>query len=180
MLLTDRPRGFGMRDHDEGPDTLQGALFAPESLAPSRPARPPGQTPDPFAPPARQPTESPDDAEATDLPPARESAARPTGVVPASDVAPSAARADLTPASADAAPPTDVPAPDVPTPLVPTGDAAVPQPTGLVAAPADRDAPAGLVSAPAEPDALASPAAPTTAPHIADGPSRRRVAALAG
>src|SRR3954454_24827956 len=50
MLLSDRRRRFGMRDQNEEPDALQGALFAPDSLAPARPARPPGPTPDPFAP----------------------------------------------------------------------------------------------------------------------------------
>jgi hypothetical protein len=56
MLVTSRPRGFPMKDHDEETEAGQGSLFAPESLAPApHPARPPSPTPDPFAPPPRRP-----------------------------------------------------------------------------------------------------------------------------
>jgi hypothetical protein len=57
MLVTNRSRGFPTQDHDPEDEASQGALFAPESLAPtSHPVRHPGPTPDPFAPPARPST----------------------------------------------------------------------------------------------------------------------------
>src|SRR5262245_45571983 len=52
MLVTNRPRGFPLHDHERDTEAGQGSPFAPEGLAP---ARPPRATPDPFAAPARKP-----------------------------------------------------------------------------------------------------------------------------
>jgi hypothetical protein len=60
MLTTSRPRGFRMPDDHTEDDASQGALFAPDSLAPA--PRPAGPTPDPFAPPARPAPEAADAA----------------------------------------------------------------------------------------------------------------------
>jgi hypothetical protein len=90
MLVTNRPRGFPMQDHHTEDDTPQGSLFAPDPLA-----RPPGQTPDPFAPPARQFALPPDDG---------------ASVAPPADRAAVDARTD------------DPPAPPDPTAFVPPAD----------------------------------------------------------
>jgi hypothetical protein len=67
MLVTSRPRGFPMQDDERENEAGQGSLFAPESVAPpARSARPPGATPDPFAPPVRKPVAPPEAAAGAD------------------------------------------------------------------------------------------------------------------
>ena len=71
MLVTDRRRSFGMREEPHEQDPGQGSLFGPDSLAP--PARPPGPTPDPFAP--SRPTAAPERSATAPEPSAAEATA---------------------------------------------------------------------------------------------------------
>jgi|SRR3954469_3431285 hypothetical protein len=108
MLLTDRRRGFGMRDDDSEGGALQGSLFAPESLAPpSRHARPPGPTPDPFAPP-------PPDAPGVPDVPSEDGLEVSSGLVPTGDDVVAAPAGPIAPDDIDAgelAPPPAAPSP---------------------------------------------------------------------
>ena len=86
MLLTDRRRAFGRREEDHERDPWQGSLFAPDAPA-SPPAKPPGETPDPFAPaePAGPADRTVPPADAAASPRAHGAAAPPDAAPPPAD-----------------------------------------------------------------------------------------------
>src|SRR3954469_17568433 len=164
MLLTDRRQGFGMHDEDNERDGLQGSLFAPESLAtPSRHARPPGPTPDPFAPALPDAPPAPDvtDAPSDLVPDSDDGLDVPSGVVPTADDVVEATPGGFVPFKDDGLDAT-------PSGLVPTGDDGLDAPVDL-RAPDDIDA-----------GGLSEFAPPTAAPSPRDVAPRRAAAPLTG